>query len=313
VRNRTHLGRASVAILALLALATGCSAVASSGSAATMSAASRSAATGSASAESSSGSAGPAAAVPTPDHVVVVVFENKDARSVIGAGTAPYLNGLAATGTTLRNAHGVDHPSQPNYLALFSGSTQGVTDDSCPRTFRSENLAGQLRAAGKSFVGYSEDLPRAGYTGCTTGNYARKHNPWVDFPALPESVNQPFSAFPTDYATLPTIAFVVPDLCNDMHDCPVSTGDAWARQHLDGYVSWARTHNSLLVVTFDEDEGTAANTIPTFIVGPMVRSGTTDQPVDHYGLLRTLEDMYGLSPLGQAASATPLTGIWAAG
>ena len=307
MRKRTHLGRAPVALLALLALTTGCSGAGPSGTATA-----GTAAAGTAAAESPSGSTDPAAAVPTPDHVVVVVFENKDARSVLGAGTAPYLDALAATGTTLRNAHGVDHPSQPNYLALFSGSTQGITDDACPQTFRSENLAGQLRAAGRSFVGYSEDLPRAGYTGCTIGNYARKHNPWVDFPALPASVNQPFSAFPTDYATLPTIAFVVPDLCNDMHDCPVSTGDAWAREHLAGYVGWARTHNGLLLVTFDEDEGTAANTIPTFVVGPMVRSGTTDQRVDHYSLLRTLEDMYGLSPLGHAASATPLTGIWVA-
>jgi acid phosphatase len=241
---------------------------------------------------------------------VVVVFENKDAGAVVGSTEAPYLDGLAAQGAAFTDAHGVTHPSQPNYLALFSGSTQGVTDDSCPRTFSGPNLAGQLRAAGRSFTGFSEGLPAAGFTGCGAGEYARKHNPWVDFPALPASVNQPLSALPSDLAQLPTVAFVVPDLCSDMHSCPVATGDAWARAHLSGYVAWARTHDSLLVVTFDEDEGTAANHIPTFLVGPMVRPGTSGQRIDHYALLRTLEDMYGLAPLGSAATAAPLTGIW---
>jgi acid phosphatase len=242
---------------------------------------------------------------------VVAVFENEDAPDVVGSGRAPYLTSLARSGAWFTNAHGETHPSQPNYLALFSGSTQGVTDDSCPQTFSTPNLAGQLRAAGRSFTGYSEGLPAAGYTGCRTGGYARKHNPWVDFPALPASVNQPLSALPRDLAQLPTVAFVVPDLCSDMHSCPVATGDAWARAHLSGYVAWARTHDSLLVVTFDEDEGTAANHIPTFLVGPMVRPGTTSaQRIDHYDVLRTLEDMYGLAPLGSAATAQPLTGIW---
>jgi acid phosphatase len=229
----------------------------------------------------------------------VVVFENKDAGSVLGAADAPYLNELAGAGASLTDSHGVAHPSQPNYLALFSGSTQGVTDDSCPQSFSGPNLAGQLRAAGRSFTGYSEGLPSAGYTGCRAGGYARKHNPWVDFPALPASVNQPLSALPQDYAALPTVAFVVPDLCSDMHNCDVSTGDAWARAHLAGYVAWARTHDSLLVVTFDEDEGSSGNHIATFLVGPMVRRGASAQRTDHYGLLRTIEDMYGLPPAGR--------------
>jgi phosphatidylinositol-3-phosphatase len=250
------------------------------------------------------------AALPSPAHVVVVVFENQDAGAVLGSSDAPYLSGLAGQGAAFSDAHGVTHPSQPNYLALFSGSTQGVADDSCPQRFSAPNLAGQLLAAGRSFAGYSEGLPQAGYTGCRAGKYARKHNPWVDFPALPASVNQPLSALPTDFTRLPTVSFVVPDLCSDMHSCPVATGDSWARAHLSGYVSWARTHDSLLVVTFDEDDGTAANHIPTFLVGPMVRAGTSAQLVDHYDVLRTIEDMYGLAPLGRAAAARPLTGIW---
>jgi acid phosphatase len=242
--------------------------------------------------------------------VVVVVFENEDAADIVGAADAPYLTSLAEAGATFTDAHGETHPSQPNYLALFSGSTHGVEDNSCPVELTGPNLAAQLAAAGRSFVGFAEGLPRAGSTVCEAGDYARKHNPWVDFTDLPASVNQPFSAFPRDYTQLPTVAFVVPDLCHDMHDCDVATGDDWAREQLGGYVDWARTHDSLLVVTFDEDSGTDANTIATFAVGPMVVPGPTDQRIDHYSLLRALEEMYGLPLLGRAADAEPITGIW---
>jgi acid phosphatase len=245
--------------------------------------------------------------------VLVVVFENHALDTVLGSPDAPYLTALAASGTTLTDAHGVRHPSEPNYLALFSGSTQGVTDDACPLSFTTPNLAAQLLTAGHTFAGYSEDLPAEGSTVCSAGKYARKHNPWVDFPALPAGMNQPLSALPTDFATLPTVSFVIPNLCSDMHDCPVATGDAWAKAHLAGYVSWARTHDSLLVVTFDEDDNTAANHIATFLVGPMVRAGTSGQKTDHYRVLRTIEAMYGLPPLGAAGGTTPLAGIWTVG
>jgi hypothetical protein len=254
--------------------------------------------------------AGAGVAMEAPDHVMVVVFENEDAENIVGGPDAPYLTSLARTGVTFTNAHGETHPSQPNYLALFSGSTQGVDDDSCPQTFAGPNLAAQLQAAGKTFVGYSEDLPEAGYTGCDAGDYARKHNPWVNFTDLPASVNQPYSALPADFSALPTVSFVVPNLCNDMHDCGVAAGDAWARQNLTSYVAWAQEHNSLLVVTFDEDDGSSANHIATVLVGPMVTAGASDQRIDHYSLLRMLEDMYGLPPLGHAADAEPLAGIW---
>ena len=254
-----------------------------------------------------------AGGLPTPQHVLVVVFENKDQQHVLGSAQAPYLTSLAKQGANFSDAHGVAHPSEPNYLALFSGSTQGVTDDSCPHRFSTGNLGRQLLDSGRTFTGYSEDLPTAGSSACSAGSYARKHNPWVNFPDLPASVNQPYSALPTDFAQLPTVAFVVPNLCHDMHDCPVATGDAWARAHLAAYVSWAQDHDSLLIVTFDEDEDTSANRIATFLVGPMVRPGTSGQHIDHYSVLRTLEDMYGLPPLGEAAKAQSISGVWAAG
>jgi hypothetical protein len=249
--------------------------------------------------------------IPTPDHVLVVVFENEDAGDVVGAAEAPYLTSLAGSGVSLTDAHGETHPSQPNYLALFSGSTHGVDDNTCPLELTGPNLATQLEEAGETFVGYSEDLPRSGFTGCGAGDYARKHNPWVNFTDLPASVNQPLSALPDDFSDLPTVAFVVPNLCNDMHDCGVAAGDDWAGENLPRYVSWAQDHNSLLIVTFDEDDhGSRDNLIATVLVGPMVRAGESDQRIDHYNLLRTLEAMYGLEPLGRAGDAEPLTGIW---
>jgi arylsulfatase A-like enzyme len=241
---------------------------------------------------------------------MVVVFENRSAVAVLGSSDAPYLTSLAASGATFNAAYAETHPSQPNYLALFSGSTQGVTDDHCLDQLPGENLGSQLLDAGLSFVGWSEGLPGVGFTGCKSGDYARKHNPWVNFSNLPASVNQPLSGLPADYAELPTVSFVIPDMCHDMHDCGVAVGDAWAHVALDPYVLWARGHNSLLLVTFDEDDRSGDNHIPTFIVGAGVQATRTDQRIDHYDMLRTLEDMYGLPPLGEAANAQAFTGIW---
>ncbi|EWT04668.1 acid phosphatase [Intrasporangium chromatireducens Q5-1] len=265
--------------------------------------------------ESSLGSAPGGSPGRPPAHVVVVVFENKAQQQVLGSPDAPYLNALSATGARFSRSRAVTHPSQPNYLALFSGSTQGVTDDSCPqRLGERPNLAQQLVRAGHSFAGYSEGLPSAGFTGCSdaSGRYARKHNPWVDFANVSASANLPLTALPTDLSRLPTVSFVIPDLCHDMHDCDVATGDRWARDHLAPYVAWARSHDSLLVVTFDEDDGSPSNRILTFLVGPMVKAAVIPQPADHYSLLRTIEDLYGLEPLGAARSASPLAG-WRAG
>ncbi|MFC5994088.1 alkaline phosphatase family protein [Pseudonocardia hispaniensis] len=251
------------------------------------------------------------ARVPTPDHVVVVVFENKDADQILGNPDAPYLTALARQGADFTDAHAETHPSQPNYLALFSGDTQGVADDSCTGPFPTPNLASQLVEAGRTFTGYAEDLPAVGYTGCEDGDYVRKHNPWVNFSNVPAEANRPLSDLPADYADLPTVSFLIPNLCHDMHDCDVATGDGWAREHLDGYLRWAHDHNSLLVVTFDEAESPGGdNRIVTVFAGPMVAPGQYAERVDHYRLLRTLQAMYGLAPLGHSADTDPITDVW---
>lgn len=248
----------------------------------------------------------------TPAHVVVVVFENKSYGQIAGSPAAPWINSLMASSAVFTDAHGITHPSQPNYLALFSGSTQAVTDDHCPVDLAAvPNLAQQLIASRRSFVGYSEDMPRAGYLGCSQNGYAAKHNPWVDFSNVPDAANQPYSAFPANYASLPTVSFVIPNLCNDMHDCSIAKGDAWARANLDGYVRWARQHNSLLILTFDEDDNTQANRILTLFAGAGIQPGKYPQTINHYNVLRTIESWYGLAPLQRAADATPITNIWA--
>jgi hypothetical protein len=251
------------------------------------------------------------AAIPRYDHVVVVVMENHRLAQVVGNAAAPYITGLSLQGANFTNAHGVSHPSQPNYLALFSGSTQGVISDRCPQAFsKVDNLGAQLIAAGLSFSGYAEAMPWTGYQGCADHTYRRKHNPWVNFSNVPDSANRPFSAFPDDFTLLPTVAFVVPDMVGDMHDSDVQTGDAWLARHIDAYAQWAKSHNSLLLLTFDEDDyGTASNLIPTIMVGAGVMPGNYGEQISHYNVLATIESMYGLALLTPAA---PVTAVFAA-
>jgi FOG: PKD repeat len=257
-----------------------------------------------------------AGAVPRPDHVVVVVEENHSESDIIGDTTdAPYINNtLVPEGALMTNSFAVTHPSQPNYLALFSGSTQGVTDDTCPvGPFATDNLAHQLQSNGQTFTAYSEGLPSVDSTACTSGEYARKHAPWTDFSNVAAGSSQPFSSFPTDYTQLPAVSFVVPNLMDDMHDGTIAQGDSWLQSNLDGYVQWARTHNSLLVVTWDEDDNTESNQIPTIIVGQHALAGQYSEQINHYNVLRTIEEAYGLPSVGSATQAAPITDIWGAG
>ena len=106
------------------------------------------------------------------------------------------------------------------------------------------------------------------------------------------------------------MSFVVPNLDNDMHDGTVAQGDAWLQHNLAGYVTWATAHDSILVLTWDEDDRSADNQIPTIIVGGHVKPGRYGEHLTHYGLLRTLEDLYGVTPLGESAKAPPVTDIW---
>jgi acid phosphatase len=252
-----------------------------------------------------------ASAVPAFDHIVLVMFENKKYSSINGSSSAPYFNTLASQSAKFTSSFAITHPSQPNYVALFSGATQGVTDDTCPANLGAKaNLGQQLIGAGKSFKGYSEAMPSDGYTGCSSGTYRRKHNSWVDFSNVPAASNVRYSSFPSDFTQLPTVAFVTPDMCNDMHDCSIGTGDTWLKNHLDAYAQWAKTHNSLLIVTFDEDSGTSVNQIFTTFTGANVKVGSYSESINHYTVLRTIEASYGLPGIGNAASKSPILDVW---
>jgi hypothetical protein len=244
------------------------------------------------------------------DHIVIVIEENHSYNQIVGSTNAPYTNALIKNGALFTDAHGVTHPSQPNYLALFSGSKQGITDDSCKKAVSAPNLASSLIDAKLTFTGYSEDLPKVGFTGCSSNGYARKHNPWVQFTNVPAALNRPFSDFPQDYSKLPTVSFVIPNHQNDMHDGTVKQADDWLKLNMDSYVKWAETHNSLLIVTWDEDDFAKANHIPLILVGPMIKSGKYVETVDHYNVLRTIEDVYNLPLLGESKLAKPLTSMW---
>ena len=254
-----------------------------------------------------------AGGVPRPDHVVVLIFENQGYAQIAGNACCPYINQQANASALMTNSFALTHPSQPNYLDLFSGSTQGVIDDSCPvpgAPFSTPNLGQELTDAGFTFGGFSEDLPAVGSTVCSTKTYALKHNPWADFSNVPSLDNLPYSSFPTDFTQLPTVSIVVPNICNDMHDCAPTSGDDWLRSNLDRYIQWTATHNSLLIVTFDEDDSAGTNQVTTFFEGPMVKPGKYGERITHYNVLRTLEAMYGLPHAGGAANVATLTDIW---
>lgn len=249
--------------------------------------------------------------LPHPDHIVIVVEENKSFSQIIGNKDAPYINALAKQGVLFTNSYGITHPSQPNYLALFSGTTRGIGSNACPLDLQGENLASALIARNLSFNSYSESLPEARYAGCIYGAYMRKHNPIANWKEL-AAYNQPFSDFPHDFAQLPTVSFVMPDQRNDMHDGSIAQGDIWLAQNIDRYAQWSVSHNSLLIVTWDEDDGSSNNRIVTIFVGAMVKPDKSAQRINHYTLLRTISEMYGLPSLGESAKELPISHIWQA-
>jgi hypothetical protein len=286
--------------------------------------------------------------LPTPDHVVIVIFENHSYDQIMGNSAAPYLNSLVGNSATalFTQSYALTHPSQPNYLMLFSGSDQGITDDDVPKNlpFTSPNLGAELLKVGRTFAGYSEDLPSIGFNGkykfSSDYKYARGHNPWVNWQGsetngIPDTLNLPLTSFPSNYDLLPTVSFVIPNLIHDMHDGHdperINKADAWLKDHLDGYIQRARSNNSLLIITFDEGdsregnfinrifsffrhknkgEGEEGNHIFTLFVGGMVKHGSYNQKIDHYRLLRTIEEMYGLPYAGNSATSSAINNVW---
>ena len=282
------------------------------------------------------------AAPPRYDHVVIVVEENRTVEQIIGdLVNAPYITSLATGGVSMASMFAIEHPSQPNYLQLFSGGNQGVVDDNLPLNFSTTptanypfttaNLGAEIIAAGFTFAGYSEQLEAAGatdyadydpHTATDPGvSYRRKHNPWANWVAkvspvpanqLTGTVNRAFTQFPTNFNLLPTVSFIVPNQLHDMHDGSRKMGDDWLAANLNAFAVWARTNNSLLIITWDEDDYNQDNQIATVFHGAHLRNGTVAGGTwTLHHLLRTLEDMYGTTHAGSAAQTRAIVGPFA--
>lgn len=254
------------------------------------------------------------AAAITTKYVQLVIFENESYDDVIGSPQAPYITGLSKTWANMTQSFAITHPSEPNYLALFSGSTQGVSSDQCPVSFSVQSLGSELLKAKISFTGYAESMPYNGYTGCMAVPdtlpsgwlYMRKHVPWPDFTKIPGSVS---IVYPGPLKKPPSLfTWITPNMCNDMHDCAISTGDKWAKKNLPKLIAWDQANNGVLILTFDENDGSPGNQIPTILIGN-VNPGQYSQTINHYSVLRTIEDIFGLKHLGESGSATPIMGV----
>jgi hypothetical protein len=266
------------------------------------------------------GAAASAPAIPRFEHVIVVVLENKSQHDVLGSRSAPYFNALAARYAVLSRYSGVAHPSLPNYLAIVSGSTHGIHSDCTTCLVGGRSLADTLEHAHLSWEGYAEGLPRAGYTGGSAGRYAKKHMPFLYFRDIVASRARlahvvPLTQLGHDLASgrLPTFALVAPDLCHDMHDCSVATGDAWLHRFLPQLLRSPALAQSAIFIVTDEPRGLSPPSypVPALALGALVRPGSRyAAKTSHYGLLRTIEDAWGLPRLGASAGSAPISGIW---
>jgi phospholipase C len=264
------------------------------------------------------------AEVPHFSHVVLIVMENKGFDQIIGNPDAPTINSLVWHYAFLTNYYAIAHPSEPNYLALASGSTQGILTDCTICAVNAPNLTDTLGAAGISWKLYAEDIPSPGFNGITFGLYARKHVPFLYFDDVLDNPSRrarivSFGDWNNDLATgnLPRYSMVVPNLCNDMHSCPVRVGDAWLGRFLPPLLSSPEMKAGVVFIVFDEAQGPNASShgggrVAALVLGPLVRPGASSpQPLDHYSLLRTIEQSWGLPLLGDSATTAPISGIWA--
>jgi hypothetical protein len=251
--------------------------------------------------------------------VVVVWMENREAPAVT-AISMPYLFGLSVRYGRATRMYAVSHPSLPNYLALWSGSTQGVTDDKT-HNFTTASLASEVTAASKRWRVYAQDVPancftRPAATGGrdgpgVAGTYARKHEPAISFRSV--SANpaecakiQPLAAFdPTAF----DVAFVVPNMCNDAHDCSLAAGDAFLKAFLPSVLESPDWSHTLLVVSFDEgaSDTNGGGNVFTLVARQGLSGFTSSTVHTHYGVLRTIEDLLALPCLANACQAAPLS------
>ncbi len=260
---------------------------------------------------------------------MVIVEENRGYAATLGSCSAdPYLCSLAAGYASLTNWYGIAHPSAPNYLALDSGSTQGVSSDCTPDgggcgPFQAPDLGTELSGAGIPWVAYMESMPSPCDQVGGSGGYAEKHDPFLYF-----SGNRaggcaqhilPYPGAPAMAATLdsvasPDLVWITPNLEHDMHDGGVAEGDAWLRANLPAVLAsrWFADHGTV-IITMDENDASpsgsccgnaAGGKVPMVVLSANARGrGEITASGDHYTTLRTIEAAFGLRLLGSAASA----------
>ncbi len=258
----------------------------------------------------------------TGDHVFVIVMENRSYDQVWNVASGPYITSLGNAGGLASNYFAITHPSLPNYLDLFGGSSYGITNDCSPSTSCSvsaPNLADNLDAAGLSWKGYFESMPST----CgmaNSGQYAVRHNPFVYFddirldPARCDAHVVPYARLAGDLAsnsTTPNFVWISPNVCNDMHDCSVATGNGWLGSNVPPILASpaCTVDRCLLIVMFDEDDGSQNNQVLTIFAGSAAQAGVVSTTRhDHFDVLRTIEDFFGLPTLtANDAGAVPMT------
>ena len=241
-------------------------------------------------------------------HVVVVVMENKLYSNIIGSSSAPYENSLAQQCGLATNYYGVTHPSLPNYIALAAGTTAGITDDKSPAYHRLTNPSIFSQVGSSSWRSYQESMP----FNCdlsNSGSYAVKHNPAAYFTNIRTACGQNDVPLPSTPSFSRKYTFVTPNLCHDMHDCSVSTGDAWLKSFVPKILASTeyRNGNLVLFLTFDESNSSSSNHVATIVVGPTVPAGTrVSTSFNHYSLLRTAESILGVPCLSNACNASSM-------
>ena len=256
-----------------------------------------------------------------PAHIAVIVMENEEYTDIIGSSSAPYINGLARRYGLATGMYAISHPSLPNYLALTGGSTFGITSDCTDCSVPGGGLAGQLDAAHISWRGYMEDLPRPCFTGSDSGGYAKKHDPFVYFRAFVSDASTCASrvvaltqlAADERSGSLPAFIWITPNLCHDMHDCDVGAGDRFLSRLIPPLMRLLGKRG-LLLLTWDEGSSDAGccrlatgGHVVTIVAGPGARlHARLAKATDHYSVLRTIEDLFGVKRLnGAACACTP--------
>jgi hypothetical protein len=266
----------------------------------------------------------PSPGIPAFSNVWIIVLENKDYTRVVGADDLPYLSGLIDRYGLAESYFGVARPSQPNYLAMFSGSTHGVTDNR-NHDIDAPTVADQIEASGRTWRLYAENVPPGCFTGSGAeggrdgpGEYRRKHAPAISFTSI--STDPARCAFIEDLTAFrpgdADYALIIPNECHNAHDCPLREADAWLADHVPPIIeSESFRAGGVLFITFDEDSGDdpSGGHVATIVVSPLVAAGTRSSVhYDHYSLLRTIEDAWGLACLAKACEAEPMADFFTA-